>query len=232
MSVQPKTFDAIIYLSRAATSEYYSREENGVWGSFSKIMWLSEDPEGFKDDYCFEVHLKDRKTGKDLYENEDFHSSLEKIGHYVKYNWIPASLLVGKKTGDVLKLKDKSVVLNLTCVDFNFLHHTLKMARKNLPSESGDNPEKQAILSKRLDELQALVTEHYGECKSEISKEDIELINGPKPETNYCDELVASLKKVLLAIAQFFVRLFTCNWSEKTCLDDKSDEGKMFQIQF
>ena len=222
MAIEPKTFNAIIYPRESSAAEFFSKNDPERSNNIDSIVWQSKDPQGFKDDYCFLVMLQQKDNPDDaLIEDKDFENTLKEICSYVRrYDWIPASLLIGKKTGDTLTLKNRSIV-NLTCANFNSLHRCLYYARVNLPTESGHNPEKEKMLTTRLDELSALVTQHYGEWAQKIAKEDRETIYGPDKDSNrYCDKLISGIVKLLIAIATCFVRLFTCNFSEKTCLDD------------
>lgn len=212
---------------RGKTPQYYSKGDSERSTNLDGVVWQSEDPEGFKNDYCFGMRIhqyNNEVKGETLEEDEEFISTVKKIGYWLKYEYIPASLLIGKKTGDTLKLKDGSIV-NLTCIGFSFLHHHLQLARESLPSES--DPAKQAVLSKRLDEIEKLVTQHYGERIIKLSKEEEKIILAPDfplPETSYCDSLLSCIKKVMLAIATFFVRLFTCNWD--------SDKNEIIRHEF
>lgn len=228
------TFDHVVIAPpRGSNPVYFSKDDSEKSQNLNSIVWQSEDPEGFKDDYCFQFtfHVITDTSKNDLIEDPNFQSTVKKIGYWLKYDFIPASLIIGKKTGDTLKLKDGSVV-KITCADFNFLHHNLGLAAENIQAESEGDVAKAERLGKRLGELKELITQHYGAFQSEMSAADKKLLKDPNiVEPGFFENLFSCIKTAFFVIAVLFVRLVTCNWSENTCLHNNNNSG-FISLQF
>lgn len=208
MSIQPKTFE-VIAVPADAPPEYFCKAHHNESFRLSSIPYKSEHPEGFKDDYSFRVLLFSRKNGVKsgfIFRDPEF---IKVAGKISQLYLIPASLILGKKTGDTLTLQN-GTILRLTCENFSKLHVQVEKLKANLrPSDPTQKPI-ETLFTKRLDELDALITKHYTQ-------------NGaPASEPGCCGSLFATMKKLLLMVANFFIRLITCNcdFKKRTCLDD------------
>lgn len=204
--ISAKVFEAVIYPRRGDSAEHFSKLP-GAENSISGIVWRSDDAQEFEEEFCFRVCLKQTQNlNHNLTQNSDFKKILESIGDYTGYDWIPARLLIGKKDGDHLTLKDGTIV-KLICANFKscFLEQQLKLARENYPDHIA-----------RLEALSAHVKSTYGEFKKEVEEKGDEvledLINATKP--GCLQQCVSAITALFWGIAQFFVRLFTWNWNE------------------
>lgn len=204
-----KVFEAMIFPKRGAEATLFSKDDS-VYYPISEIVWQSEDTHEFEDEICFRVCLTQPPSlDKRLTSHPDFKKILGNIGDCTHYDWIPARLLIGKKTGDYLTLKDGTKI-KLTCGDFRFLENQLQFTRVNYPEYTD-----------RLNDLSAQVKSVYGELTEQVKEEgDTVLVDLKQSSEPSClQKCVSAIKCLFRGIAQFFVRLFTWNWSEKTCLD-------------
>lgn len=209
MSIQPKTFEVIAVPADGRALEYVCKDHDNTSFRLSSIAYKSEQLEGFKDDYSFCVLLFSNKNGiksGPIFNDPEFKRVAGKIEQLCL---IPASLILGKKTGNTLTLCN-GTILKLTCENFLKFHDQVEKLKANLrPADPKQKPRETAF-TRRLDELDALITKHYGQSAAPA----------PASEPGCCSSLFATMKKLLLMIANFFIRLFTCNLKEKTCLDD------------
>lgn len=180
-----------------------------------------------------------------LSENPQFAQTLAKIEKGMNHNWVPARLLIGKKALEMLdgtrvelichsfgalkkqldgpresdknepalmkRLEEISVQIdkcygeqletprNLFTIDNRYAHNKArKSSRRDL--------QKRLKIFRESNDLKVCTTKE-------------EKIGSPDSSEASCmQKFFSCLLKILLFIPEIFLRLFTCNWTEKTCL--------------